>query len=326
MQKLPITLFTIILIILNSCITQHDAGCIPPGTATIHLHIYGEQMKTKSGGIDTEDGLSDLNLFVFDSDGSLIYSTYMSEITTDISLDVMYGTVYSIYAIANCGDMTGLDECTSITGLESLYQEYANYSALFNENNCFHLSGKVEVLVDQENQDIMLPLKRLVSKLTLKIDKSKLDSDVSMSIHTVRIYNSNTKVHYFQDSKAESDNTYYYFRLLRYTTSDIFTTGEVFYLPENLQGDLLTTSPSEIYHRPPDGYSNICTYVEVQVIYQSSTIYNGGLCYKFFLHDGINTNNFDVGRNNHYICTIIPVGNGISEESWRVDRSTEEWL
>ncbi len=46
------------------------------------------------------------------------------------------------------------------------------------------------------------------------------------------------------------------------------------------------------------------------------------LIYRFYL--GENRNNFDVRRNTWYRITVQPTGDGLSEESWRVDQGGME--
>ena len=95
------------------------------------------------------------------------------------------------------------------------------------------------------------------------------------------------------------------------------------YLLENAQGDLLenvTTDSGKVF---TDGrYQEVCSYIELKAEYHSPSVHSRAgeyLIYRFYL--GENRNNFDVFRNVRYRITVRPEGDGLQEDSWRVDKS-----
>ena len=70
-----------------------------------------------------------------------------------------------------------------------------------------------------------------------------------------------------------------------------------------------------------DSRRQTCSYIELDLEYMSDRYVSGkkGLIYRFYL--GEDRQNFDVERNSHYKITVTPVGDGLSDEGWRVDKS-----
>ena len=324
MKKLLVYI-SFILLALSSCIVE-SAECDRVGTTTIDIHIFNDNAGTKAVPYAIENGISDLSLFIYDNEGNLVYSTYMSEFQEMISVEVQYNHNYYIYAVANVGDLTENTECATRSQIEELYRDFVNYNYIVNDDEYLHLSAKKEIFVSEEVNTVPLPLKRMVCKFTIIVDKSQLSSDVSrFNVRVVRVENYNRRVYYFKESKLEeSAFNYYHFRYMANDTP-IYTTGEIFYITENMHGNLLSGNTSEVTHRPPSGYRNLCTMIEIAVSYKNSEFTNSQLLYRFYLHDGLNLDNFDVKRNTEYKCTLIPVGEGI-EYSWRVDNSSMEYL
>ena len=94
------------------------------------------------------------------------------------------------------------------------------------------------------------------------------------------------------------------------------------YLLENLQGDLLENVLSDEGKVFSDSrYAEVCSYIQIKAEYSSAehrTRPGGYLIYRFYLGEG--RNNFDVRRNTHYTIRVRPEGDGLSEDSWRVDK------
>ena len=70
-----------------------------------------------------------------------------------------------------------------------------------------------------------------------------------------------------------------------------------------------------------DPMEEICSFIELDIEYMSEEKYSGskGLIYRFYL--GEDRNSLDVERNCHYHITVVPEDDGLSEDSWRVDKS-----
>ena len=93
---------------------------------------------------------------------------------------------------------------------------------------------------------------------------------------------------------------------------------------ENIQGsfsktDIIQDSEKVFEKDDPRQYS--CSYIEILMDYVSPQwkSIEEGLIYRFYL--GEDKNNLDVERNCHYRITICPENDGLSEDSWRVDKT-----
>ena len=96
------------------------------------------------------------------------------------------------------------------------------------------------------------------------------------------------------------------------------------YILENLQGDLLPDARTEKDKvlDVSDALSSLCSYLEIKAEYLSGTYGTPPdeyLIYRFYL--GESPVNFDVERNCEYGITIRPEGDGLQEDSWRIDKS-----
>ena len=177
-----------------------------------------------------------------------------------------------------------------------------------------------------------IPLERLMAKIELSVDRRALDSDVQFTVREVSIGGCPSSVRLFGESKVESAGHIFrdgYRRtwsqvgeLNRDQTLGISGTVSL-YLLENLQGDLLehvTTDSGKVF--TDSRYQEVCSYIEIKAEYHSPSIHSRAgeyLIYRFYL--GENRNNFDVRRNTHYRITVRPEGDGLREDSWRVDKS-----
>ena len=100
--------------------------------------------------------------------------------------------------------------------------------------------------------------------------------------------------------------------------------GEVsLYMLENMQGEFPGNPGSDSEKVLPDNHpgAKVCSYVELGVEYESTWRNTSGglLKYRFYL--GESFRDADIRRNCHYHITVTPRGSGISENSWRVDKS-----
>jgi hypothetical protein len=153
-----------------------------------------------------------------------------------------------------------------------------------------------------------------------------------MNVRSVRIGNCPRYIKPFKDSRIDKEDDAF---PLGFILDDIQTADlnygignglskEVsLYMFENLQG---RSSPpivhdSEKVFDEDDPRSRTCSFIEMGIEYLSSEKISGekGLIYRFYL--GEDRNSFDVRRNTHYHITVTPENDGLSENSWRVDKS-----
>jgi hypothetical protein len=198
------------------------------------------------------------------------------------------------------------------------------------------MAAMEEVLITEDCL-ITMELQRLMAKISLRMDRSRLDGDVEMNVRSARIGNCPRYVMPFTDSriKNEDDSFPTGFLLNDLQTADLNYSVEKalgkevsLYMFENMQGraDSYVTNDSGKVFDKNDPRSRICSFIELEIEYLSDKKASGakGLIYRFYL--GEDRNSFDVIRNTHYHITVTPENDGLNEDSWRVDKSGLEDL
>lgn len=307
-----------------SC-SQTEPGDIIPDESHILLTAYVEEKGTTKGDVPVvdENGISDLNIFLFNENGQLAYSRYFHEISEGMSVPFARKNSYSLYAIANAGDLSGNPGTLNTTAISRLVWHLEDISGLQDTEGCIPMAGKIDQRGFEDGENVTVPLRRMYAKFRLIADKSMLDESVeTFEIYKVVLRNLNRNISYFTRSKSGSAGDI----LPAGTAAEgaelqkLHSTGIDFYIPENAHGNLLPGNIDEKTHIPPEPYNNLCTYVELHVKYRNEEHYNENLIYRYYLHDG-SPDNFDILRNTMYTCKTIFRGSGINEDTWRIDVS-----
>ncbi len=278
---------------------------------------------TKSGMTAAETVIENINIFVYNSQGQLVIAQYSDDFTGSMDVNLYSDQEYTVYAIANVGDLSGMSKVMTGEGIRDLEWKIADIEAMMGEDGLIPFSGTISS-VSLSTKKVEIPLTRLLAKFRVVLDTSALDGDVKrFEVRRVRLKNINRRIKYFAESRATglgdiiADGMSYD----GIGVLPAFSEGLDFYLPENAQGDLLPSNLEEQSHIPPQEYMDLCTYVEFLVNYRSRTQYNDSLIYRYYLHDGVRMDNFDVLRNDMYTCRTCFTGSGINENTWRIDVS-----
>ncbi|MBR1707153.1 MAG: DUF4906 domain-containing protein [Bacteroidales bacterium] len=279
-----------------------------------------------------ETRISDINLLIFNAAGQLEEKRFISArqlVTTDgkvqMSVSLLKDSPYSFYACANLG--YALPVLTREGMLD--YRFHLAYPDEYSRG--LPMTAALEDCIVHEAGQVTLPLVRAMARIDLRIDRTALEADVQFIPRSVRIGGCPSSVRLFGESKVESaDGTF--------TNGFTLGSGELdalnrdlspglsrsvsLYLLENRQGDLLehvTTDSGKVF---TDGrYGEVCSYIELWAEYQSPrwhTLPGRYLVYRFYLGESLD--NFDVRRNTCYDIIVKPEGNGLTEDSWRVDK------
>lgn len=280
---------------------------------------------TKAAPAVNEDEISDINLFLYNTHGKLAFYSYSDSWDSNpLPVDIHSGSAYSVYAIANAGDLTGSKDILTREGIEAMTWTIGSPEKIVNAAGAIPMSAYLPPETYEDGESNTLNLRRMLSKFRIIADTSGLSEDVgTFNVRQVRLRNMNSSVRYFDTSRAGSDEEVFSEGIsMEGTELDaLYTRGVDFYLTENAQGDLLTDNIDESTHIPPAPYDRLCTYVEFVVDYRTSEHYNDSLVYRYYLHDGRFLDNFDILRNTMYTCRTVFTGTGINEQSWRIDVS-----
>lgn len=242
--------------------------------------------------------ISDYNILIYNCFGALEESVYVPErelAEAYHKTTLLRGQKYTILAAANLGYALGelpLEEAMA-------YRHYLAYPDEYS-----HGIPMAAVREDVLSADIIdLRLERLMGRVDVRLDKSRLNPDVELSVKEMRVgkcpmsatlFSPGTAVQYFSGGFTLSG--------LELNPLD---RGEAvrLYLLENLSGDV------------PSSYVEMkCTYKSAQ----SQTKVGEYLIYRFYIGDG---DTYGIGRNTIQSVVVRPMGDGLSGDSWRVDKS-----
>src|SRR5574344_591195 len=302
--------------------------------ATVTFHLPSKAMATNSIDPD-ETRISDINLFVINSSGELDEHKFLkgAALITDsdeisFSTKVLKNASYSYYVCANMG--------YSIQGIKNVddlrnYRYYMTYPDEYKEG--MPMSGSVKDITIEDDKQISIPLVRMMSKISLNVDRTALDAGVRFLIRSVRIGGCPSSALPFGTSRARSADEIFKSGFVKSgMQTDILNrdispglSGDIsLYMMENMQGNLLSgtiTDQGKVFPQE-DTHKDICSFIELKSEYYSNDFHTRPgeyLIYRFYLGNGLD--NFDIERNCHYHVTLRPEGTGITENSWRVDKS-----
>lgn len=269
--------------------------------------------------IPDEDRVNDINILIFEN-GLMEEAIWKDRIygpeDLEEEISLVKGREYSVCAIANMGrpikpeSMKDLEEMTFELHEKDSYMTGIPMSA--------YASG----LTADHGSVFRLELARMAAKVSIRIDRCRLDEGVTMLVRNVRIGNYPRRVSIFGPSKAQSSDDVFEngFELTEDQCNALNVygqdrmSGEVsLYMLENMHGN--RTRDME------DGQMETASFVEMTIDYRSSELisYDSPLIYRFYL--GENADNLDIERNSHYHMTILPENDGLSGDGWRVDKS-----
>lgn len=294
-----------------------------------------QAMDTRSFDPD-EERISDINLFVFSEDGMVEESRYLSsrEIERNggmihVSMPLVRGIPASIACCANFGyRMEGIQTIDNLAG----YRYHMAYPDEYSKG--MPMSCIVTGTWDTDEKRIVLPLRRMMARISVAMDRSALDSGVSIKVRSIRIASCPRSASVIGPSHAMGSTDVFTAGFVKsYSDADAMNievepgiSGEVsVYMLENMMGDLLDDTTDDYGKVPGEGLSPSCSFIEIACEYsspQTGTRPGEYLRYRFF--PGESNWNFDIERNCHYHFTVQPFGDGLGDSGWRIDRSALE--
>ena len=313
-----------------------------------------QEIDTKSildqSGIETK--LTEITIAAYDKGGVIRDCRHYTNGFSSMELSVAADMTYNIYALANMGDMTSLMPASE-SALPELSWQLESYSEI--ASNGFPMCGKLENL---KNEGGRIILDRLFAKFSVRILHTGLPSTSSQSIFTYNMCNksiylrqANTRLFPFSShgsralSASDTANLSDYNPDLNSISAYkgslkpsqmgpgpgyFKDTTLVFYVPENMQGQLLPGN-TDPYRKVPQNictldkdYSGLCTYLEFNAERKDNgNGYSGGVTYRYYLGADCTTD-FNIERNCKYNMTLDFTEDGFFIQSWKVDRH-EDW-
>ena len=333
--------------VLGSCSRENSLSNVEAqygnkDTVKIDVNFKLSGIESKSEAEVNDVLVEDVNVFVVDGAGSVIYKGYH---TTAVDLEIVAyeNMLYSVYAIANTGEEL---DGRNVEEIEGLVYSIPDISYITTPNGAVLMSGKTDPLIlipktnsgyqedgKQKTDDAGNPsiktstsvtvyLTRCVAKVKLTADYSQLYDDVDITVTKVQLKNAPAYVNVFGESKITGKTGSLDGEAIFRPSETDLERGLVFYQFENMQGTLQpeNTSQQEKQWDANNPYADICSYIEMKATYSSPRKY-GDILYRFYLGNDMVTN-YDVKRNSQINITVSFINDGaVDENSWRVDNS-----
>lgn len=306
-----------------------------PCTEETDIYIYSGDPVTTRSEDPQEDLITDMNIFIFNDRGILESSMYLTADQMEgtgngriIKAGLLANATYSVYALANAGypiQDSSLRDTSDIAG----FRYYLTYPDEYRTG--IPMSGHVKGFTVRQGNPVYIRLERTMARISLSVDRSRLDSDVEFFIRRVSIGGCPKYVTPFRQSAVISGDGMFISGFgkdesqVQPLNRDIGQgrSGSIdVYMFENMQGNLLEGCTDDSGKIPDGPASGLCSYIEITADYLSDTHYSlpgKELIYRFYL--GEDRNNFDIRRNTWYRFTVTPEDDGLGEDSWRVDKS-----
>lgn len=272
-----------------------------------------------------EDLISDVSIMFFDETGNAEECLWIPEAGESATVTLVKGKRYSLRACANFGYQVYADRISELDELRyhmAYPDEYRTGIPMYAEE---------DVLILTEDSQIDLDFRKLMSKISVRIDRSRLSKDVEMNVRSIKIGNCPKSIKVFSESRVTGHDQCFTTGFSRndYQTDALNThihdgkSGSVaLYMLENMQGEFperIDEDSEKVFDRN-DIRSELCSYLELELDYLSSRYFSSSpLIYRLYL--GEDRNSLDIERNCHYRITVCPEDDGLSDDGWRVDKS-----
>ncbi len=303
-------------------------GCSHEDTAAeadVMIHFSCGEILSKSIAPD-EDRISDISLLIFDETGAAEECVWLDGGVAEYSSRLLAGKKYILCACANLGYQVYADNIGELDEIRYHLAYPDDYRLGIPMYACR------EFVPEEGKSSVKIELERLMAKISLSMDRRKLSEGVEMYVRSVKIGNCPRSTSISKPNKVSDRDGCFPagFHLSASESSALNETSESglskevsLYMLENMQGSFESSldSDNEKTFDENDHRSTVCSYIEMELDYMSDTYSSGtyGLVYRFYL--GENRNSLDIGRNCHYHITVTPEEDGLSEDSWRVDKS-----
>lgn len=345
MRKFIKVLF-ILPIILSACNSDdYDAQSVGnDDMREVEFHLL-----LKNGGNCTrsilnesviETMMTDVTVAVYYPGGKVIDVRYSKTESGKVKAMVPSQEKVNVYVLVNMGDMSSSFpvEETEVKDIAYSFDDYEEIA-----ESGLPMAGMLKSYVVSSGMDDV-EVERLFAKVEVTVDHSEIDrhfgsENMNFENRSLFIRQANRNLMPFGKSRANMPEHILevadYNDQMNAGTLDsglskgfVSDTTLVFYVPENLQGDLLPDN-SDHWAKVPDNISQsdvsgLCTYVEVTGYQEGVHGYSGSLIYRFYIGDDA-TSNFDIERNKVYRVSFFPTRDGEKvEDSWKVEKG-EDW-
>lgn len=320
------------ILILSALACSCGKASFPQEEIPVNLVLNGCAYLAKAYD-PVEDRVTDLHIYVFNANDELENAIHTDtghlgsgEEGYTCTLNLIKGKEYGIFACANLGytpEVRNLEDLRNIRCHIAYPDDYREGIPMR------AYTGKILI---QSGMSIPIRLQRLMSKISIRIDRTKLSEDVSIYIRSIKIGNCPKEAFVFRNNSVADKNELFANGFTRKESecrplnepADYGISPPVsLYMLENMQGTVSNGSDTAgdklIGHDDPR--CDLASYVEISMDYESPRYITDKkrLKYRFWL--GANHQDINVEGNCHYRIRICPEDDGLGAEGWRIDKS-----
>lgn len=323
---LPAAAGLLLLCSTVSCRSEQEVGTAPERERahahfTVAIDDIRNVVRTKSvlTDDDIETKLTSLTLAVYSSDGSLVEKKYVTSGFDDIRYMLDFGETFTIYAVANMGDLRASFP-SAISGETPLADITYSIPSYNSGNDCISrrgipMAGKLVYTVDgrEATGEGQILLTRLFSKIQVH-----LACHWPGTFRTVKIHNLNKTLKPFGVSAALSGNDILGEQEIQILDTEAREGDFLFYVPENRQGSLpgIATSEEKGHDRDAVTGKDLKTYLEAVVTGVSADGVNGTMTYRSYLGNN-DSSDFNIERNSRYVWSVDYYPGRMQSNDWK---------
>lgn len=266
--------------ILCGCSKSESAECCGGDKVQVEIRAEAEVPATVSRATD-EDGIHDLNLYLFSRNWVEDYHFYVQGSSIDITVN---RDAYDVFIVANHGADLG----------ERTKSQCYSIPADFGEEPQRMPMGYEGVLSFSGSKVVRLPARTVKLKRSL----AKVDLDVvvapnveGITLRSLKLVHVPRNMNYFSQSPSKNA-AMYYDRVVDEADVAPLTISGSFYLPENKQGRVSSITAQE--QKNTANAPALATYLSIEAEKEGRTLH-----YNVF-PGGNHTDDFNILRNYHY--------------------------
>lgn len=302
-----------------------------------------------------ETKVTQVTLASYDESGKLTDARYYDGAVHDMRLDISAKGRSNVYALVNMGDMTRTVPASE-SGMSGITYSVGSYESA--ENHGIPMKGILSG-VTPGGFAREITVDRLFAKVCIRIlhtsmENSSAGTPYAYNLKNISLYvrQANSVLSPFSSGGSRAERSSDVMEVSDYC-GDMASREEyegslpasglgpgpgyfqdttfVFYVPENVQGQLLRGNAdplakveSGIRNVGDKDYSGLCTYVEFNARRENTGQgYSGSVMYRFYLGED-DVSDFTVMGNCRYDLTLDLTENGLHLDNWKVTRG-EDW-
>lgn len=239
--------------------------------------------------ISDDCAIFDVNVAIYDGKGMLIFAEYMSG-HTELTADVPYGDKYTVFALANVGE---LEIPSDIGHMEQLRYSMPHASGLSSSGG-LPMCG--QAVLDTEGEDVPVRLDLVLRRLVAEIVLSFRCSDgLEVDLDSVSLWNVPVGIMPFSDSRLPESRG----------RGDYATGSDI--------GTLMGEGSIRLYMLEDLSACMESPYINVKgTVVNSSGLVSADVDYRLYI-------DWEIVRNSRYVIPFVATSDGIYEDSERVE-------